>query len=208
LTRLPPEAECGAGRPILKAPKLDQIDVKILAALQRSGRITNQDLSALVGLSPRPCLERVRRLEHAGLIDHYMAVLNLAPLPDQVAAFAEISLKSHASHVMDRFEQHLRNCPEVVECHMIGGEFDYLAHIVCPSLERYTALTAAWSDDTALDVARIVSNFVMRPVRHFAGVPVDALLPKRAPPAALAPQQNMLRDSNPSTEPVAPPLLD
>jgi len=167
--------ECGAGRTILKAPKLDRIDLKILVELQRDGRITNQALSERIGLSPRPCLERVRRLEAAGIIDHYMAVLNPSLLPDAVASFTEISLKSHASHVMARFEQHMRSCPEVVECHLIGGEFDYLAQILCPSLDRYHQLTAEWSDDPSLGVARIVSNFVMKPVRHFAGVPLVPL---------------------------------
>jgi DNA-binding Lrp family transcriptional regulator len=167
-------AECGARRAILKAPRLDQIDMKILRELQRDGRVTNQRLSERIGLSARPCLERVRRLEAAGIIDHYMAVLNMSALPDTVAAFAEISLESHASHAMTRFEQHLKHCPEVVECYVIGGEFDFLAHIVCPSLERYTDLTTRWSDDPRLQVARIVSNFVMRPVRHFAGFPLEA----------------------------------
>jgi len=107
-----------------------------------------------------------------------MAVLDLSVCPDGVAAFAEISLKNHASHVMAQFERHMRACPEVVECHLIGGEFDYLAHIVCPSLDRYNALTTRWIDDPALDVARIISNFVMKPVRRFSGVPLDALLPR------------------------------
>ena len=165
--------ECVLGRPILKPPKLDQIDLKILVELQRHGRITNQRLSERIGLSPRPCLERVRRLEQTGLIGHYMAVLNPALLKDWVASFTEISLKSHASQAMTRFEQYVRAVPEVVECHLIGGDFDYLVHIVCPNLERYHALTAGWSDDPALEVGRIVSHFVMRPVVTYQGLPID-----------------------------------
>jgi DNA-binding Lrp family transcriptional regulator len=156
-----------------KLPRLDAIDLKILAALQTDGRMTNQRLSERVGLSPRPCLERVRRLEDAGIIHHYMAVLNVNLLPGAVSAFAEITLKNQSSQALARFEACIGLCREVVECHLIGGEYDYLAHIACPSLARYNELTTQWIDDPELPVARIVSNFIMRPVRHFTGFPVE-----------------------------------
>ena len=157
-------------------PKLDPIDIKILVELQRGGRMTNQRLSVLIGLSPRPCLERVRRLEHAGIIHHYMAVLDLSLMPELVAAFAEISLKSQGSQAFSNFERFIATCPEVVECYLVSGEFDYLVHVVCPSLERYNALTTAWIDDDGLQVARMVSNLVIKPVRHFAGYPLGRLV--------------------------------
>jgi DNA-binding Lrp family transcriptional regulator len=156
-------------------PKWPKLDAKILAALQRSGRMTNQSLSALVGLSPRPCLERVRRLENAGIIHHYMAILDLSPMPELVAAFAEISLKNQGTQALRNFEAYMAECPEVVECYLVGGEFDYLAHVVCPTLDRYNALTTEWIDDPTLHVARMVSNFVIKPVRHFAGYPLPGV---------------------------------
>lgn len=149
--------------------RLDQIDLKILIELQRHGRITNQALSERVGLSPRPCLERVRRLEQDGVISHYMAVLSLAALGEGVAAFAEITLNSQSSPALGRFEQCLRDCPEVVASYLVTGEYDYLAQIVCPTLERYNALTTAWIDAPDLAVARIVSSFVLKTVRPFSG---------------------------------------
>lgn len=157
-----------------KLPKLDAIDVKILAILQRDGRVTNQGLSEQVGLSPRPCLERVRRLEAAGIVHHYMAVLNLNLMPGAVQAFAEITLSSQSSQSLARFEAVVARCREVVQCHLVGGDFDYLAHIACPTLIRYNELTTQWIDDPALPVARIVSNFVLRPIRAFAGYPIEA----------------------------------
>jgi DNA-binding Lrp family transcriptional regulator len=159
-----------------KTRKLDQLDLKILTELQQNGRVTNQRLSELVGLSPRPCLERVRQLEGSGYISRYMAVLNTEMMPDLVAAFAEITLKNQATQALAAFERRLRSCPEVVECYMVGGRFDYLAQIVCPSLDRYNDLTTAWIDDPELSVSRIVSNFILKPVRNFSGYMLEPSL--------------------------------
>lgn len=159
--------------------KLDPLDLKILAELQRDGRITNQLLSERIGLSPRPCLERVRRLEAAGVISGYRAVIEIGQMPDLVHAFAEITLKSQSTQALAAFEHHLTDCAEVVECFLVGGQFDYVAQMVCADLERYNALTTAWLDDPAVGVARITSRFVMKPVRRFAGYPL-ALLAKTA----------------------------
>jgi DNA-binding Lrp family transcriptional regulator len=159
--------------------KLDPLDLKILAELQRDGRMTNQRLSERIGLSPRPCLERVRRLEAAGLISGYRAVIEIGQLPDLVHAFAEITLKNQSTQALAAFERHLADCAEVVECFLVGGQFDYIAQMVCADLGRYNALTTAWLDDPAVGVARITSRFVMKPVRRFVGYPL-ALLAKSA----------------------------
>ena len=142
--------------------------------------MTNQRLSERIGLSPRPCLERVRRLEAAGLISGYRAVIEIGQLPDLVHAFAEIKLKSQSTQALAALERHLENCAEVVECFLVGGPFDYVAQLVCADLERYNALTTAWLDDPAVGVARITSHFVMKPVRRLSGYPL-ALLGKIAP---------------------------
>ncbi|HVJ55610.1 MAG TPA: Lrp/AsnC family transcriptional regulator [Aliidongia sp.] len=157
------------GTPHGKGRRLDQIDLKILTELQRQGRITNQRLSELIGLSARPCLERVRQLEAAGYIAHYRAILDIEALPDLVAAFAEITLKSQATQALAAFERRIADCAEVVECYLVGGQFDYLAQIVCPSIDRYNELTTAWIDDPDLPVGRIVSNFIIKPIRQFSG---------------------------------------
>jgi DNA-binding Lrp family transcriptional regulator len=159
----------------LTVKKLDSIDLKILAELQQDGRMTNQRLSERIGLSPRPCLERVRRLEAAGLIAGYRAVIEIGLMPDVVHAFAEITLRSQSTQALAAFERHLEGCAEVVECFLVGGQFDYVAQLVCANLDRYNALTTAWLDDPAVGVARIASHFVMKPLRRFAGYPLNLL---------------------------------
>jgi DNA-binding Lrp family transcriptional regulator len=157
---------------------LDRIDVKILATLQRSGRCTNQTLAQTVGLSPRACLERVRRLEAAGVIAGYQAVVELARISRPVNVFAEIVLEKQANQ--GRFEQRLAAIDEVVECWEVSGTVDYVARFVCADLAAYQALTTALIDDPRLGVARIVSHVVLRAVRRFGGYPESLLLHKPA----------------------------
>jgi Lrp/AsnC family leucine-responsive transcriptional regulator len=155
---------------------LDAIDVRILAVLQHEGRITNEKLAASVGLSPRPCLERVRRLEAAGIIIGYQAVLALERLSHPVTVFAEIALQSQAHR--DQLERRLNAIEEIVEYWEVSGAFDYLARFVCADLGQYEALTNSIIDDSSLAVARIVSQIVLRPVRRFAGYPAALLTQK------------------------------
>lgn len=160
-----------AARPKLKQVKLDSIDLQILATLQRDGRMTNQRLSELVGLTPRPCLERVRRLEQGGVLLRYLALIDVARF-GYVTVFADIALEHLHRQAQSQFEQRLKRCPEVVECYEVSGPFDYLARIVCPDIATYQDLTASWIGDTSLGVARIVSNVMLRPVREFTGYPL------------------------------------
>jgi DNA-binding Lrp family transcriptional regulator len=159
-----------------RPPALDRIDIKILAALQRNGRTTNEKLSGLVGLSPRASLERVRRLEAAGIIGGYQAQIELAQLSRPVNVFAEIVLEKQARQ--GRFEQRLGKIEEVVECWEVSGTVDYLARFVCADLAAYQALTTALIDDPNLGVARIVSHVALRPIRRFAGYPESLLARK------------------------------
>jgi len=156
-----------------RPPALDRIDVKILADLQRNGRSTMQDLAAKVGLSPRASLERVRRLEAAGIIAGYRAVIDLARLSRPVNIFAEIILAKHAQQVL--VERRLAAMEEVVECWEVTGATDYVARFICADLAAYEALTARLIDDPNLGIARIVSHVALRPVRRFAGYPESLL---------------------------------
>jgi DNA-binding Lrp family transcriptional regulator len=159
-----------------RPPALDRIDIKILAALQRDGRSTVEKLARSAGLSSRACLERVRRLEAAGIITGYQALIDLGRLSRPVIVFAEIALEKQGRQ--DRFEQRLAAIEEVVECWQISGPFDYLARFVCADLARYETLTTSLIDDPDLGVARIVSLVALRPVRRFAGYPESLLAPK------------------------------
>jgi DNA-binding Lrp family transcriptional regulator len=159
-------------------PALDRLDVKILAVLQRNGRITIQRLAEMVGLSPRACLERVRRLEAAGIVAGYQAVVDLTKLSRPINIFAEIVLEKQAHQ--GRFEKRLATIEEVVECWEVSGTVDYLARFVCADLATYEALTSRLIDDVNLGVARIVSHVALRPVRRFAGYPESLFTRKLA----------------------------
>jgi DNA-binding Lrp family transcriptional regulator len=159
-----------------RPPALDHIDVKILAALQRDGRTTVQKLAETVGLSPRASLERVRRLESAGIISGYQAVIDLAPIARPVDVFAEIILEKQANR--RRTEKRLAAIDEMVECWEVSGAVDYIARFVCADLAAYETLTGALLDDETLGVARIVSHVALRPVRRFGGYPLALLARK------------------------------
>ncbi|WP_119678034.1 Lrp/AsnC family transcriptional regulator [Indioceanicola profundi] len=152
--------------------KLDQIDIRILKELQQDGRITNQALSERVGLSPRPCLERVRRLERDGLILRYQAMLDLRKLQSCITVLAQIAMERQGQAHRQIFERRLADTPEVVECFEVSGEFDYIAKLVCPDVDAYQALTQGWIDDGELGVSRVTSNIVLRPVRELAPLPI------------------------------------
>jgi DNA-binding Lrp family transcriptional regulator len=153
---------------ITKRPApLDRIDIKVLAGLQRNGRSTIQELAKHVGLSPRATLERVRRLETAGIITGYRAVIDVARLARPVTVFAEIALVKQANQ--SHFERQLAAIEELVECWEVSGAVDYIARFMCADLAVYEALSSRLIDE--LGVARIVSHVALRPVRRFAGYP-------------------------------------
>jgi len=162
--------------PRRRPPALDQIDIKILAALQRDGRSTIEKLAKAVGLSARPCLERVRRLEAAGIIAGYQAVLNIDRLTRPITVFAEITLANHGRQ--DRLERRLVEIGEAVESWQVSGDFDYLVRFVCADISTYEELTNDLVADERLGIARIVSHVALRPVRRFAGYPRALLSPK------------------------------
>jgi DNA-binding Lrp family transcriptional regulator len=159
--------------PAKRPPALDRIDIRILSALQKNGRSTIQNLAGAVGLSPRACLERVRRLEAARIVTGYQAQIDLALLSRPVNVFAEIVLEKQAQQ--SRFEQRLAGIEEVVECWEVSGTVDYLARFVCADLAMYQALTTELIDDPRLGVARIVSHVALRPIRRFTGYPESLL---------------------------------
>jgi DNA-binding Lrp family transcriptional regulator len=159
-----------------RPPSLDRIDIRILAALQRDGRMTNQKLAEVVALSPRASLERVRRLEAAGVISGYQAVVELRELTRPVNVFVEIVLEKQANR--RRFEKRIGTLDEVVECWEVSGNVDYVARFVCADMVAYEELTAALLDDDSLGIARIVSHVALRPIRRFAGYPESLLARK------------------------------
>ncbi len=155
-----------------KTLTLDAIDRRIIAVLRGEGRITNQALSERVGLSARPCLERVRKLETSGLIRGYGARLAPELAGHAIVAFAQISLRDHSVGRRERVEKVLKGCPDVVEVQVVSGEADYLARIVAGSLADYEELTGAWLADAQLGVARIATTFALKALKEFEGYPL------------------------------------
>ncbi len=119
---------------------LDEIDRRILGELQRDGRVSNQDLSDRVGLSPSPCLRRVRQLEQSGIIEGYRAVVSPKAVDLTITAFVRLRLASHEGATVDAVEERLRAIPHIVEAHLLAGDWDYLVRIVTPSFEEYERL--------------------------------------------------------------------
>jgi Lrp/AsnC family leucine-responsive transcriptional regulator len=117
--------------------RLDRIDRHILAVLQADGRISNVDLANKVGLSPTPCLERTRRLERDGFIDGYVALLNPERMEMGLLAFVEVSLDRPTADVFDNFAQAAQADPNIVECHMVAGGFDYLMKVRVADMDAY-----------------------------------------------------------------------
>ena len=119
------------------AISLDDIDRRIIAALERDGRISMVELSEKVGLSPTPCLRRVKRLEAEGVIERYAAVINRAKLGQGLQAFVQVSLADHAEETVAAFQRALLERPEVVSCWATSGATDFLLHVVTADLEAY-----------------------------------------------------------------------
>jgi DNA-binding Lrp family transcriptional regulator len=122
------------------ALKLDRIDLRILCHLQQNSRITNVVLADAVGLSPSPCLIRVKRLEKAGYISGYGAYIRLEKLSDVQVVFTEVTLSDHRREDFAKFEGYIRNVDEIIECHLVSGGYDYLLKFVTRSVVHYQSI--------------------------------------------------------------------
>jgi DNA-binding Lrp family transcriptional regulator len=117
--------------------KLDKIDRRILAVLQQDGRIQNVELAKRVGLSPSPCLRRVRQLEEAGVIDRYVALLNPAQVGAGFMVFARVWLTGQDEDTVNHFIAAIRELPQVMECHVMAGDCDFLLRVAVEDLDAY-----------------------------------------------------------------------
>jgi len=120
--------------------RLDRIDRRILSQLQQNGRISFVDLAKQVGLSTSPCIERVKRLEQDGFILGYQARLTAGKLHAGLLVFVEISLNYTSGEVFNEFRSAVRLWPEIQECHLVSGDFDYLLKIRIADMEAYREL--------------------------------------------------------------------
>jgi len=157
--------------------KLDAIDLRILAAVQRDGRITKLRLAELAGLSPTPCWLRLRKLEQAGLIAGYHARL----APRRVAPFAtvlvEVTLANHRQADFDRFERAIAALEAVTDCWSVGGGVDYILKVVARDIDSYQRLIDRMlAEEIGID--RYFTYIVTRTVKEGAGLPVSLFAPE------------------------------
>jgi len=118
--------------------ELDSMDLKIIEALQKNGRLTNSELAEQIGLSLSPCWRRLKRLEQEGVISGYQAVLNRKALNLGVTAFVRVDLERHTTAVEKKFEEAIANVPEIVACHVISGDGAFMLIVVSDSLETFS----------------------------------------------------------------------
>jgi Lrp/AsnC family leucine-responsive transcriptional regulator len=150
---------------------LDEIDRKILRHLQSDGRISVNDLAEKIGLSPSPCLRRVRMLERDGIIARYVAVLDQRAVGLPISVFVSIKLDSQRQESLDRFAKAIDRWPEVLECYLMTGPRDYWLRVVVPDLDAYERFVK--QKLTRLDgIASIESSFALEQVKYTNVLPV------------------------------------
>ena len=150
---------------------MDQIDLRILESLQDQGRQSNVELAEAVGLSPSPCLRRVKQLERKGLIRGYRAVLDRDAVGLMLTIFVEIRVDKHSKTNSQALCEHLAAMPEVISCHMVSGVADFLAEIVVPDLKSYERLLSERLLVLPM-IADIRSNFSLRRIKSDAPLPL------------------------------------
>jgi Lrp/AsnC family leucine-responsive transcriptional regulator len=153
---------------------LDEFDRKIIAELQADGRLANVDLAERIGLSPSPCLRRVKRLEREGYINSYRASLDRAMIGLGFTVFVGVRIEGHANDRADGFEEAVLAMPEVIACHMVSGTVDYLLEVVVPDLAHYQKFLIGKL--LALSMVREVqSSIAINSLKAGAPLPVEHL---------------------------------
>jgi len=151
--------------------ELDSIDRRLLAVLQKRGRISNADLAEAINLSASACHRRVQRLENMGYIRDYVALLDARKLGVSATIFVEITLSTQADEVLEAFEKAVKRIPDVLECHLTAGAADYILKVVAESTEDFARIHRQYL--TRLPgVAKMQSSFTLRTVFSTTALPV------------------------------------
>ena len=160
---------------------MDEIDRNILKTLQENARVTNADLADTVGLSPAPCLRRVRALEEDGVIRKYVTLLDPSAINLGVTVFVQITLDLQVENRLEMFEKAILRRPEVLECYLMTGDSDYLIRVVVPDVAAYEQFLKQ-SLTRIEGVAGIKSSFALKQVKYSTVLPLDPppATPKRS----------------------------
>ena len=153
--------------------KIDSVDRRILAELQSDGRMTNQELSEKVGLSPSPCLRRLRQLEGDGVITRYVALVDPDQLGLGVTAFVRVRLDQQDDRHLNRFESAVADFPEVMECYLMTGDADYQLRVLVEDLKAFEDFMR--QKLTRIEgVSQLTTSFALRPVVYKTNLPVNS----------------------------------
>ncbi|SEL73451.1 Lrp/AsnC family transcriptional regulator [Streptacidiphilus jiangxiensis] len=152
---------------------MDAVDRSIVRELQQDGRLTNQELADRVRLSPSPCLRRVRRLEEAGVIEGYTALVDQSVFGLPVTAFVRIGLERHNAASVEAFEEHVQRIDHIQDCYLMAGSTDYLLRIVVEDLQAYERLVRTRLHAIP-GIASIESEFAFGSVKHTRVFPQPA----------------------------------
>ncbi len=155
----------------MSLPQLDAIDRRLLKALQSNARMSNAELAKLVGLSPSPCLRRLKILEDKGVIARYVALLDQERVGLPVSVFISIRLERQHEGALEKFEAEIKNYDEVLECYLMTGQRDYLLRVVAQDLRSYERFLK--DKLTRIDgVASIESSFALSQVKYSNSLPL------------------------------------
>lgn len=155
--------------------KLDAIDLRILEAIQKDGRITKLALAEKAGLSPTPCWLRLRKLEKAGIVTGYHARLAMRRVAPVTSVLTEITLGNHRQTDFERFERVVASIPEIVACWSVGGGVDYILKIMTPDVDAYQRLMDGLLD-RELGIDRYFTYIVTKTVKEETLLPLASLL--------------------------------
>ena len=150
---------------------LDAIDRRILTELQGNARISNAELAEAVGLSPSPCLRRVRALEAAGVVKGYAALLEAAEVGLPISVFVQVTLERQIERALEAFETAIQDRPEVMECYLMTGDADYLLRVVVSDLAAYERFLKEHLTRVS-GVASIKSSFALNQVKYSTALPL------------------------------------
>ncbi len=150
---------------------LDEIDYRILDVLQKDGRISNTDLADQVGLSPSPCLRRTKALEQSGVVQKYVALLDPATVGQALQAIVEVRLDHQTSASVARFEKEILKYPQVLECYLMAGDWDYVLRVTARDLEDFREFCVNSLAKIA-GVGNVKSNICMKQVKYTTAFPI------------------------------------